>query len=335
MRVNTIAINIGCSKTTIYELGVGIVLCEATCIAISGDGPYTVKAVGNEANKLVGKTSESTRVIWPVEEGEIENEKALVLLMQKFFEMISVKRFHFKPRVILSIPCGSENALLKKYERVLGECGIYNIDFVECPILVALGVGAPITEANPCFFIDIGGGTTQFSAVSLDGVIVGANVNMGGKNIDAMLIDHIEDKYHLKIGTLTAERLKIKIGSLSTNDDVRTVVNGRDIETGNPVSVSLCAQDIVEPIKAFFDMVFKIAKKVLAKLPAEVSADIKRAGIYLVGGTSKTAGLEMYFVKNMNMRANMTDEPDMAPAIGGGILAGKKDVLNKLKLNKR
>ena len=112
-------------------------------------------------------------------------------------------------------------------------------------------------------------------------------------------------------------------------------VNGRHIDTGNPVSVSLCAQDIVEPIKAFFDMVFKIAKKVLAKLPAEVSADIKRAGIYLVGGTSKTAGLEMYFVKNMNMRANMVEEPDMAAATGGGILAGKKDLLNKLKLNKR
>ncbi len=335
MRINTIAIDIGSSKTTIYELGVGIVLCETTCIALSGDEPYKVKAVGNEANKLVGKTSESTRVFWPVEEGDIVNEKALTLLMQKFLEMISVKRFHFKPRVILSIPCGCENAMLKKYERVLNECGIFNIDFVESPILVALGMGAPITESNPCFFIDMGGGITQFSAVSLDGVIVGANVNMGGKNIDAMLIDHIEDKFRIKIGTQTAERLKTTIGSLSTNDDVRTVINGRHIDTGNPVSVSLCAQDIVEPIKAFFDMVFKIAKKVLAKLPAEVSADIKRAGIYLVGGTSKTAGLEMYFVKNMNMRANMVEEPDMAAATGGGILAGKKDLLNKLKLNKR
>ena len=207
------------------------------------------------------------------------------------------------------------------------------MDFVEAPILTALGVGAPITASTPCFVIDLGGGTTSIAAVSLDGVIAGVNVNMGGSNIDAMLIDYIAQYFNLKIGTLTAERIKIQVGSLNENDGTRMAVNGRDLTTGKPREISVGAQDIYLPIKMFFDKIFEIASMVMAKLPAEVSAEIRRSGVYFAGGTSKMVGLSEYFRDKMAIRANLVDDPELSTAIGGGIAASDPVLLKKINIS--
>ena len=201
-------------------------------------------------------------------------------------------------------------------------------------MLAAIGIGAPITDSSPCFIIDIGGGTTDIAAVSLDGVIAGVSVNMGGRNIDAMIINHIEDYFNLKIGSLTAERMKVQIGSLVENDATRTTINGRDIATGKPRSVSVSAQHIRLPIQAFFDKVFEIAGMVMAKLPAEVSAEIRKSGVYFAGGTSKVLGLEGYFREKMAMHATVAEDPELACLIGGGMVAGDQNLLKKLKINR-
>ena len=50
-----IAIDLGTSSTKIYEIGSGIVLHEPSCVAVNAETKQ-VKAIGNEAKALVGKT---------------------------------------------------------------------------------------------------------------------------------------------------------------------------------------------------------------------------------------------------------------------------------------
>ena len=213
--------------------------------------------------------------------------------------------------------------------------GVYNADFVESPILTALGLGIPVSESTPCFIIDVGGGTTNIAAVSLDGVIAGVNVNMGGRNVDAMIINRIADLFGLRIGMLTAEKIKTQIASLIEGDATRTVINGRDIESGKPRSVSVSASDVLLPVAAFFDKIFEIASMVMAKLPAEVSAEIRRSGVYFSGGVSRLPGLDGYFREHMAIRANVFEDPEMTAAIGGGILLGNEKLLKKVRIEKK
>ena len=334
MRNNTIAIDLGSVNTGIYQLGSGVVLFEPSVVALGSDEKHRTKAVGGEAKKLIGKTGDSTKIVFPIFEAQIEDEKVASVMVENFLNKITLNRLSLRPRVVLSVPCGLESAEIKKYERVLNDAGVYGIEYVESPILTALGLGVPISESNPCFVIDFGGGTTSMAAVSLDGMIAGVNVNMGGSNIDAMLIDYIEEYFNLKIGTLTAERIKIQIGSLLENDATRTVVSGRDMSTGKPRSVSISAQDIRIPIKMFFDKIFEIAEMVMAKLPAEVSAEIRKTGVYFAGGTSKVVGLADYFHDKMAIKANVSDEPEMATVLGGGLVAGDPDLLKKVRLDR-
>ena len=314
MRGKTIALDLGSVNTCIYQLGAGVVLSEPSAVAYTEGTKKKIKAVGAEAKKLVGKTADMTQVVYPVFEAQIEDEKMATAMVENFLNKITLRKFGARPSVLLSVPCGLENEEIVKYEKVLNGAGVYHIDYVESPILTALGLGVPVSESTPCFIIDLGGGTTSIAAVSLDGVIAGVNVNMG---------------------TLTAERIKIQIGSFIENDGTRTLVNGRDVSTGKPRSVSIGVQDVMVPVKMFFDKIFEIVELVMAKLPAEVSAEIRRAGVYFAGGTSKFVGLDNYFRDKMAIRANMSEEPEMVNVLGGGIVAGDLDLLKKVRLKKR
>ena len=335
MRNNAIAIDLGSVNTVIYQLGSGVVLSEPSVVALSGGEKPSIRAVGAEAKKLIGKTAETTRIVFPVVEGQIADAKNAAAMCENFLNKITLRKLSLRPRALVSVPCGLENSEIRKYEKTLSGAGVFNANFVESPILTALGLGIPVSESNPCFIIDVGGGTTNIAAVSLDGVIAGVNVNMGGRNVDAMIINSIAETFGLRIGMLTAERIKTQIASLIEGDATRTVVNGRDAETGKPRSVSVSAADVLLPVQAFFDKIFEIAGMVMAKLPAEVSAEIRRSGVYFSGGTSRMPGLDGYFRDRMAIRANVFEDPEMTAAIGGGILLGNDKLLKKLIIEKK
>lgn len=335
MRNNAIAIDLGSVNTVIYQLGSGVVLSEPSVVALSVNGKSSIRAVGSEAKKLIGKTAETTKIVFPIVEGEIADVKNATAMTEIFLNKITLRKLSLRPKALVSVPCGIENDEIKKYAKVLSGAGVYNADFVESPILTALGLGIPVSESTPCFIIDVGGGTTNIAAVSLDGVIAGVNVNMGGRNVDAMIINRIADLFGLRIGMLTAEKIKTQIASLIEGDATRTVINGRDIESGKPRSVSVSASDVLLPVAAFFDKIFEIASMVMAKLPAEVSAEIRRSGVYFSGGVSRLPGLDGYFRENMAIRANVFEDPEMTAAIGGGILLGNEKLLKKVRIEKK
>ncbi len=335
MRNNAIAIDMGSVNTVIYQLGSGVVLSEPSVVALSVNGKSSIRAVGSEAKKLIGKTAETTKIVFPIVEGEIADVKNATAMTENFLNKITLRKLSLRPKALVSVPCGIENDEIKKYAKVLSGAGVYNADFVESPILTALGLGIPVSESTPCFIIDVGGGTTNIAAVSLDGVIAGVNVNMGGRNVDAMIINRIADLFGLRIGMLTAEKIKTQIASLIEGDATRTVINGRDIESGKPRSVSVSASDVRLPVAAFFDKIFEIASMVMAKLPAEVSAEIRRSGVSFSGGVSRLPWLDGYFRENMAIRANVFEDPEMTAAIGGGILLGNEKLLKKVRIEKK
>jgi rod shape-determining protein MreB len=177
------------------------------------------------------------------------------------------------------------------------------------------------------------GGTTNVAAVSLDGVIAGVSVNFGANKISADVIDAIEDKFGLQIGLQSAEKLKKEIGSLDSGDMLSAVVNGRDLKTGAPKSLAIKANDILEPIAKYFDKIAEIANSVLTKLPPEVSAEIRRSGIYVSGGVSSIDGLEKYYQEKFGIKINVKEDGLYSVALGGGIALGDTSLLKKISID--
>lgn len=328
-----LAIDLGSSVTKIFRIGSGIVLAEASCVAVAS-GSNTVKAIGEEAKRLIGKTAEYTTIVFPVFEADIVNGGMAAVMLTYFLKKVGVGRAQARrAEVVFSVPCGAQDSLLDKYYRLADACGIGTVHFIEVPFLSAFGQGLTLSETTPLFVVDIGGGNTNIAAFSLDGIIAGIGLNIGGGNIDSHIIDKIAESFNLKIGLLTSEKVKSTVASLYPADNESMIVNGRDISTGRPRSVAVSSGDVYDCAKIFADKIAEYTSLVLAKLPAEVSASVWHTGIYLSGGGAKLIGLDDYLSRALQMDVNLAEEPQMAVVLGGGSAVGNADILETVRID--
>lgn len=332
MPLNKVAIDFDSAITNIYKCGSGLVLSESTVAGVSTDEKAEIKAYGEEAKKLIGKTAKNTKIFFPVFESEIVNEKIAGKILDKFLTKANVKRGLFGAQVIFSLPCGYTRELLDSYYKISKYCGLSKVYFAESPLLSALGQRIPLNDSNPCFVIDMAGGVTNIGAVSLDGIIAGVSVNYGMNKICTDIIDFLAQHYDIQIGLLTAERIRKEIGSLEKGDGLSTVINGRDTVLGTPKSVSIKAMDILQPIKKYYDKIAEISTSVLKKLLPEVSAEVRHAGIYISGVGAEVYGLEKYYLDKFNIPIKIADNPRYSVALGGGIVIGNNELLKKVAI---
>ena len=325
------AIDFDSAYTNVYKLGSGLVLSEPTVAAVEEGDKGEVKAIGQEAYKLIGKTSKNTKIVFPVFEGEIVNEKVAAAILSGFIKKVKPEKYT-STSVLFSVPCGVNADMVAKYRGVAHRIGVRKCYFAESPILSAIGQRIPLSDATPCFIIDMAGGTTNIAAVTLDGVIAGVSVNFGGNRISADIIDFIAEAEGLQIGLQTAERIKKEIASLDSSDGLSTVVNGRDIESGKPRSISVRAADLCGTVSKYYDKISEIAVELLKKLPPEVSAEIRHEGIYISGGAASVYGLSGYYSDKFGMKINVAENPLMSVALGGGIAVGNRRLLDKILL---
>lgn len=322
-----LAIDFGTSSTKIYKLGDGIVLSEATCVTSQRD-TGEIRAFGNEAKRLLGKTADLTDVSFPVWEGEIVSESRAAALLEYFVKKVAKKG----AEALICVPTGCTISSREKYLRVAKAAGISRVKFAETHFLSALGQDVPLSESNPVFSIDIGAGKTSFAAFSLDGTIAGLTMNVGGNNIDVYIIDHVAEMFNLKIGSLTSEKLKNTVGSLLRDGCRSTIVNGRDVSSGRPRSVSVASEDILFPVKKYVDKIIEYAELLLRKLPAEVSAAMCKNGVYFSGGVCNIEGFADYAEEKLQMEVHLSHNPEAAVVSGGGRVLGNSALLERIMM---
>ena len=327
-----IAIDFGSSETKICIAGSGVVLKEATCIAVEEDSEnnFIVKAYGDKARALSGRAAINTHIVNPVVEGDIVQENLAVSLLTYFLEKIEINRRRARyTEAIFILPCGSGEELKEKYRRLADVCGIGAVHFTVLPFAAILGHDVAISESTPMFVLDIGYGITTIAALSQDGLIYGININLGGGNIDKHIMNEVAEKRNLKIGALTAERIKNTVGSLLHDDNKMTVADGRDLKSGAPSSIAVNSSHVYEYITTYIDKILEYVSLVMAKLDAEVASGIMHGGIYLSGGLMKMDGLAEYIQSKLQIPVNVADEPQLASVIGAGTILSNDYLFTK------
>ena len=325
-----LAIDLGSSMTKIYraDTNSGVVLAEPSCEAVVGD--EEIKAIGKEAKNLIGKTVEFTSIVYPVYEGEIVNMLLAVEMLKEFLSRLgekpsAIRRAH----VLFSVPCGISQCSLNDYINLTEECGLHKVWFVEQPYLAALGAGAMLTEVDPVFCLDVGGGVSNAAVVSGCGILAGLSMNVGGNNMDANIITRLSENNKLLVGALTAEKIKNEIGSLSPSALGTMVAEGSSTVTCQPAAVSVQAGELTDCIRVYINKIIEYAVEVLRTLPAEVAAIVNRNGVCLSGGIMKIPYVPQYIGAKLGMRFRVCEEPQFATVLGGGLLLRDYDSLNR------
>ena len=331
MATMEIAVEIGTSYTSIYLSGSGLVLREPTVVAYTGAGERRkVRAVGNKAVEMLGKTPERTLIVSPVVDGVIVDPDTCAVLLRAFIGRIVDDGYSFfRPRIkaILAVPMGLEKKQYKTYEDVCFAADISEVTTIESIILAGVGIDMPLTSPHAGLVVNIGGGATEIAALSLCGIIDGYGVSIGGNMMDNALIDYISGKKSLRLGTNTARKLKHDIGSLYVNDTSKMEVKGVDIRTRQPSSCVVYATEVREALLPFYTQIAGAVENIIHRCPPEIAGDIYRSGIYLTGGASQITGLPEFLKAKLQLPVYLVEDPSFAVILGAGKLLSNDELL--------
>ena len=243
-----ISIDLGTANTLIYVRGEGIVLNEPSVVAVyEGGGPRNrrVLAVGEDAKRMLGRTPGSIRAIRPLKDGVIADFVVTEEMLKQFIRKVHKRSWGIAPRIVICVPYGSTPVERRAIRESALSAGARQVFLIEEPMAAAIGADLPVTEANGSMVVDIGGGTSEIAVISYGGIVYSKSVRVGGDKFDDAIINHLRRKYSLLVGSPTAERIKMTLGSACAQETrCEMNVKGRDLINGVPKNLCLDDSDI-------------------------------------------------------------------------------------------
>ncbi len=345
-----IGVDLGSSNFLIFLKDRGIMINEPTMLArtkkkkwsglsapqLSYSGPI---AYGMKAKEMINREPKQIEVVSPIKNGVISDLEAVESLISHYlkvvYEIPSKYPKIFKPRVIVGVPSSINQVQKRAVKSIFLASGVRDVVLVEEAVLASIGMGLPIDSSMGLVVVDIGGGKTEVSVVSVGGVVVGKGIKTAGNDLDTSIINYVKMKYGLLIGPNSAEKIKIEVGNLSDESQKEkklSVVRGRDLETGLPKSIKIGENEIREAISLEVSKIVKMVGSVLDETPPELMEDILKRGIALVGNGAKMLGLAKLIERETKIATRVVDEPGLCVVKGCGELIQKPDLLTRVRL---
>lgn len=320
MKNKDIGIDLGTANILIYVKGEGIVLSEPSVVAMDKD-TGKVLAIGKKAHEMLGRTPGSVIAVKPLKDGVIADFDKTEIMLDYFIKKIKGKTIFSKPRILICCPSNITQVEKNAIKEVAERTGAKKVYVEEEPKVAAIGAGLSIDMPTGNMVIDIGGGTTDIAVLSLNGIVYSESIKLAGNTFDTDIIKYIKNKYKLLIGEVTAEQVKIKIGTVSSKEKEKKMeVRGRDLLTGLPKTITITSNEIKEAIKDSTEMIVHTAKLVLEKIEPELAADIIDKGIVLTGGGALLDGLDKLIEKEIKVPTKVAESPLTCVAEGTGII---------------
>lgn len=313
-----IGIDLGTSNTLLYVKGKGILLREPSVVAINNKD-RKVLAVGLEAKNMIGRTPEGVSTIRPLKDGVIANFDLTQQMLKKFIEKVSGKVAFKHSRIAVSHPSGVTDVEKRAINDSIIHVGAKKVMLVEEPVAASIGAGLPINEPVGSMIVNIGGGTTEVAVISLQGIVTSTTLRVAGDDFDQTIVDYVKKEFNLMIGEITAENIKMEIGSVYDDDIEETIeVRGRDLVTGLPKAVTLTESQIREALKEPISLVIDAIKATIEQTPPELAADVMDNGITLSGGGALLKGLDKLISSELHMNTIIAESPLECVALGTG-----------------
>jgi rod shape-determining protein MreB len=329
---NDMAIDLGTANTLVLIKGQGISINEPSVVAIQYDkhGQEHILAVGQEAKDMVGKTPGNIKAIRPMKDGVIADFNVTEMMIRYFIEKSHRRKSFFSPRIIICVPYGLTQVERKAVKESALNAGARYVYLIEEPMAAAIGAGLPIKDPNGNLVVDIGGGTTEIGVISLGGLVLSKSIRVAGDKLDASIANYIKQKFNLLIGDRVAEELKIKIGTaVPLEEDLTTVVRGRDSVEGTLTSVEINSEHLREAMKEPIREIGEALKTVLEETPPDLAGDIVENGIVLTGGGALIRGLDKYLSDLVKLPVYIAEDPLLAVARGTGKALEEIDILQQ------
>src|SRR3954471_23993671 len=240
-----VAIDLGTANTVVYVRGVGIVTSEPSVVAMEWiNGQRRVRAVGDDAKLMMGKTPDNLKTIRPLRNGVIAELEVAEEMIKHFIRKAHGERSRFSrgPEVVICIPSCATSVERRAIRDAVTNAGADRVSLIEETMAAPIGAGLPVADPIGSMVVDIGGGPTEVGVISLQGLAFSRSARVGGDRMDDAIASYVRRNYNLLIGEGTAERVKMEVGSALRPADgpgLMCRVRGRDVSRGVPSEIEL------------------------------------------------------------------------------------------------
>ena len=319
-----IAIDLGTANTVVYVRGIGIIASEPSVVAMEvTNGVRRVRAVGDDAKLMMGKTPDNIKTIRPLRSGVIADLEVAEEMIKHFIRKAhgGPSRFSRGPEVVICIPSGATSVERRAIRDAVSNAGAGRVMLIEEPMAAAIGAGLPVADPIGSMVVDIGGGTTEVGVISLQGLAYARSSRVGGDRIDEAIAAYVRRNFNLMIGEGTAERVKMEIGAARTPDDgvgLTTYVRGRDVGKGVPSEITLSEAQVAEAVTEPVNRIVEVVRAALENTQPEIAADVIDQGITMTGGGSLLRGISLVLQDETGLPVQVADDPMSCVALGAG-----------------
>ncbi len=317
-----ITIDLG-NNNTVLTSSINTLFSESTVVALNSKKNSYLLA-GKAALEMEGKINGDTKVIRPLKNGVIADLNATMKMLNAFVKIVypnrSILGFH---NIIASVPYGTTEVERRALRLSLDQFNSRNTKLIFEPLAAALGMGLNIKEPDGKMIIDIGGGLTEISLISMSGVVTYMALKVGGDSFNADIRNYIEKKYILTISEKSAEQIKLQIGaasesSLPLNEECTVV--GKDNLTGIPKQIRLNYREIAMILNSSLSKIEDSVIKTLEQCPPELAGDIYTNGVYLTGGGALLKGLKERLETSIQLKVHLAGHSLLSVSRGMGIV---------------
>ena len=312
-----IAVDMGTSSTLIFEQGKGVVTREPTVVAVDKFSGKILK-VGQDAQKMLGRTPANIVAIHPVNAGVISDYEITAQMLRELISRITSFSL-FKPCILACVPSSINGVEERAVIDAAIEAGARKVYLLETAVATALGAGVDISKADGHMVIDIGGGTTEGAIISAGGVVECESIKIAGSSFDEAIVKFIREKYNVRIGLSAAEELKRSIGCIIQRPDVGIEeVKGQNLKNGLPKSLEINSTELIEAFVEPMNRILDAVHSVLERTPPQLVGDLDKNGIIMSGGGSLIYGIDRLIERSTNIRTVVVDDAISCAAYGAG-----------------
>jgi rod shape-determining protein MreB len=323
------AIDLGTANTLVFLRGEGIVVSEPSVVAVD-TGTGAVHAVGDGAQRMIGRTPATISAVRPLRHGVIADFEITEQMLRHFMAGVHGSRFAH-PRVMMCAPSGITDVEQRALTEACLAAGARSVHLIEEPLAAAIGAGLEIDEPMANVVVDVGGGTSEVAVISLGGIVVSRSLRLGGYDLDEAIAGWVRHRHGLAIGETTSERVKLDVGGVAPNaTDEVTYVRGRDPASGLPREVALPAGEVRQALEGPVQEIVDAVKAALEETPPELASDLPQRGILLAGGGALLRGFAERVEAETNVPVRLADSPLTCVAEGAGRALDEVELLDRL-----
>ncbi len=317
-----VALDLGSSSITWCNLSTDEVVEESN-FALIDEKKGRVVEIGESAASAQGRVQGNLRVVRPFRNGRLVDLEIAERFFRTLFAKMGFGRFS-KPIVGISTPPFFTAAEKRVLASTMSRAGASRVVFIDAIVAGAVGAMLDIQGPTGVMVASFGAQTTFSGILSLGESLTSNWELVGGDTISGAIATHLRSQYNLVMADPDVEELKLSLLDLSTTSfDLSAKVVGRNVESGDEQEETVSSAEVFDASSDTVKLMVDTVIATLTSAPAEISNDLSRAGIVLIGRTSLTRGIDDLLAQLTSLPVVRSDIVERALVLGTARILGQ------------